>query len=140
MGFFDNIANKFTEKPGKKFTRCKYCGHYCHGYPVENWSAPLVKKGIRIAGDVIARVHGLPGGGPIAEAGANRLLDTRLKNGKLIVYEFECNECGEWFFRLMPDDEGYYVPTEEEESENNKNNRDILKQALDQKWGIYDDE
>ncbi|MBP3823204.1 MAG: hypothetical protein J6I36_07280 [Bacteroidaceae bacterium] len=140
MGFFDNIANKFTEKPGKKLTRCKKCNHLCHGYPVENWSAPLVKKGIRLAGVTMGSVFGIPGGGPIAEGGANKLLDTRLKNGNLIVYEFECDDCGKEFFRLMPDDEDYYVPTEEEESENNKKNRDILKQALDQKWGIYDDE
>lgn len=92
----------------------------CYGYPVENWSAPLVKKGIRLAGVTIGSVFGIPGGGPLAEGGANRLLDTRLKNDNLIVYEFECNHCGKEFFRLMPDDEDYYEPTEEEESENNK--------------------
>ena len=87
----------------------------------------MVKKGIRLAGVTIGSVFGIPGGGPLAEGGANRLLDTRLKNDNLIVYEFECNHCGHKFFRLMPDDEFYYEPTEEEENENNKKNRDILK-------------
>lgn len=136
MGFLDNIANKLTEKPGKKLTRCKECGHLCHGYPVENWYAPLVKKGIRLAGVTLGSVLGSPSGGPIAEGGANKLLDIRLKNGKLIVYEFKCDDCGREFFRLMPDEEDYYAPTKEEENENNINNRELLKRALDQKYGI----
>lgn len=63
MGFFDKIAERFTEKPGKKFTRCKGCNYPCHGYPVDDWKAPLMKKGARLAGVVIAAAHGLPGGG-----------------------------------------------------------------------------
>lgn len=136
MGFFDDIASKFTEQPGKKLTTCKKCKLLCHGYPVENWNAPLIKKGIRLGGTIIGGVSGLPGGGPISEAMANRFLDTRLKNGNLIVYEFKCDHCGKEFFRLMPEEEDYYVPTEEEESENNKKNRELLKEALDQKYGL----
>ena len=135
MGFFDNIANKFTEKPGKKLTRCKKCGKTCHGYPIEDWSAPLVKKGIRLAGVTIGSLFGFPGGGPVAEGVANKLLDTRLKNGKLIMYEFKCEDCGGEFYRLMPDEMIYYAPTEEEESENNKSNRELFKQALEQEFG-----
>ena len=134
MGFFNKITEKFSEKPGKKLTRCKKCNYLCHGYPVENWKAPLLKKGARLAGVTFGSIHGLPGGGPIAEAAANRFIDKRLKNGNLIVYEFECDNCGKEFFRMMPDDEDYYVPTEDEENENNKKNRELLEQALDQKY------
>ena len=84
-------------------------------------------------------VYGVSGGGPIGEGVANKLLDIRLKNGSLVVYEFECDHCGREFFRLMQDEEFYYEPTEEEEKIDNKENRELLKQALDQKYGMLDD-
>ena len=139
MGFFDRTAKKFTEKPGKKLTRCKKCNEPCYGYPVENCKAPLIKKGARLLGATLGGIFGVPGGGPIGDGIANKLLDLRLKNGNLIVYEFDCEHCGHEFFRLMQDEEFYYEPTKEEEEKNNKENRELLKQALDQKYGILDD-
>lgn len=61
-----------------------------------------------------------------------------MKHANLVVYEFRRDNCGREFFRLMPDDEFYYEPTKEEESQNNLNNRELLKQALDQKYGVFD--
>lgn len=138
MGVLDRIAEKFTEKPGKKMTRCKDCNHLCYGYPVEDWSAPLMKKGARLIGATVGGILGIPCGGPVGEGAANKLLDVRLKHANLVVYEFRCDNCGREFFRLMPDDEFYYEPTKEEESQNNLNNRELLKQALDQKYGVFD--
>lgn len=132
MEFFNKIANKFTEKPGKKLTRCKYCKGLCHGYPVEDWKDPFLKGLFRLIGVTIGSVNELPGGGTIAETVANRLFDTRLKNDNLIVYKFECDNCGNDFLRLMPDKEFYYEPTEEEEKENNKKCRELLVYVLDQ--------
>lgn len=136
MGFFDNIANKFTEKPEKKLTLCKDCNHLCHGYPVEKRSAPLAKKLFRLAGAAIGGACEVPGGGPISESVAKRALDTRMKNGKLIVYEFKCDDCGREFFRIMPCDEVYYLPTVEEEKENNKICIELLREALEQKYEL----
>ena len=138
MGSFDRIAEKFTEKPGKKMTRCKGCNNLCYGYPVEKWEAPLIKTGARFVGSIIGGVHGVPSGSSIGEIVGNKLLDLRLKNSSLIVYQFECEYCNREFFRLMPDEEFYYEPTEEEEKINNKENRELLKQALDKKYGLDD--
>lgn len=136
MGFFDYIANKFTEKKGSKATDCNKCSYGCIGYPVEDPSAPLINKGIRLVGATIGGVLGVNCGGSIAEPIGKKIIDNRLRNGKWIVYKFRCEHCNNVFFRMMPEDESYYVPTKEQELERNIQNRELIMKAWETRYDI----